>query len=41
MTEQEKHLQIAEIEHELTSLPKGNVFYKIIKGKEQPYLPEF
>ena len=38
MTKQEKALRIAEIEQELTKLPKGRVSYKKIKGKEQPYL---
>ncbi|MBQ9008741.1 MAG: ATP-binding protein [Clostridia bacterium] len=31
-------MRIAEIEQELRTLPKGRVFYKKIKGKEQPYL---
>lgn len=38
MTKQERNLRIAEIEQELRTLPKGRVFYKKIKGKEQPYL---
>ena len=38
MTKQEKILRIAEVEQELLKLPKGKVFYKKIKGKEQPYL---
>ena len=38
MTKQEKILRIGEIEQELIKLPKGRVFYKAIKGKEQPYL---
>ena len=38
MTDKEKSLHIAELENELKTLPKGNVFYKKIKGKEQPYL---
>ena len=38
MTKQERMLRIAEIEQELLTLPKGRVFYKKIKGKEQPYL---
>ena len=31
-------LRIEEIEDELKQLPKGKVFLKKIKGKEQPYL---
>ncbi|MBQ8305498.1 MAG: AAA family ATPase [Blautia sp.] len=31
-------MRIAEIEEELKGLPKGKVFYKNIKGKQQPYL---
>lgn len=38
MTRQERLLRIATIEQELMELPKGKVFYKTIKGKEQPYL---
>ena len=38
MTEQERMLRIGEIERELMTFPKGKVFYKNIKGKEQPYL---
>ena len=38
MIRQEKILRIAEIERQLMDLPKGRVFYKTIKGKEQPYL---
>lgn len=38
MTKQERILRIAKIEQELLTLPKGKVFYKKIKGKEQPYL---
>lgn len=38
MTKQEKRLRINTIEQELRTLPKGKVFYKTIKGREQPYL---
>ena len=38
MTKQERIMRIAEIEEELKGLPKGKVFYKNIKGKQQPYL---
>ncbi|MBP3870935.1 MAG: ATP-binding protein [Faecalicoccus sp.] len=38
MDKQEIMLRITQIEKELTELPKGKIFYKTIKGKEQPYL---
>ena len=38
MTKQERIMRIAEIEEALKGLPKGKVFYKNIKGKQQPYL---
>ena len=38
MTKQEKILRIAELELQLAELPQGKVFYKKIKGREQPYL---
>lgn len=38
MTRQERLLRIATIEQKLMELPKGKIFYKKIKGKDQPYL---
>ena len=38
MDRQRKNRRMAEIERELQELPKGRVFQKTIKGKQQPYL---
>ena len=38
MAGQRKIGRMAEIERELQELPKGKVFQKTIKGKQQPYL---
>ena len=38
MTRQERLLRIATIEQKLMELPKGKIYYKKIKGKDQPYL---